>query len=84
MVVFNIVFHIKNVCLYILYERVDDDDVPARVIKNYNDTIETLQDVSRDKLTVGLPRRKEDTDGDGEGDTVVTKFKSGGAGPRTY
>ncbi len=60
----SIIFYLKNICLYILYERIEDNDVPERIIKNYNDTIETLREIAQGKLPLSLPIKEEDTDGD--------------------
>ena len=46
----SVVFYIKNICLYILYERIEDDDVPDRIIKNYDDTIETFERYFKRKI----------------------------------
>ncbi len=67
----SIIFYLKNICLYIIYERIEDDDVPERIIKNYNDTIETLREIAQGKLPLSLPIKEEDTDGDG----IVDKKK---------
>ena len=80
----SVVFYIKNICLYILYERIEDDDVPDRIIKNYDDTIETLRDISKGKLTIGLPLAQIDTDGDGTPDAHRTKFRWGSEPKRKY
>ncbi len=80
----SVVFYIKNICLYILYERIEDDDVPDRIIKNYDDTIETLRDISKGKLTIGLPLAQIDTDGDGIPDTYRTQFRWGSEPKRKY
>jgi len=80
----GVVFYMKNITLYILYERIEDDDVPERIIKNYNDTIETLQEISKGKLTIGLPLPEVDTDGDGTPDGLQTRFRWGGEQRRNY
>lgn len=74
----SVVFYIKNIALYVLYERIEDDDVPARIVKNYDDTIDTLQKIASGKMTIGLPLAEVDTDGDGNPDGYRTKFRSGG------
>lgn len=78
----SVIFHMKNIVIYILYDRIPDDDVPEKVIKNYNDTMETLTEISKGKLRINLPKALIDTDGDGEGDTPITKFRWGGEKPR--
>lgn len=78
----SVIFHMKNIVIYILYDRIPDDDVPAKVIKNYNDTMETLGEISKGKLNINLPKALIDIDGDGEGDVPKTKFRWGGEPPR--
>lgn len=78
----SIIFHMKNITIYILYDRIPDDDVPEKVIKNYNDSMDVLREISKGKVTINLPKKLTDTDGDGEGDTPATKFRWGGEAPR--
>ena len=79
----SIIFYLKNICLYILYERIEDDNVPQRIVKNYNDTIATLQEIGQGKSPISLPAKKEDTDGDGIPEKK-TKFRWGGEPLREY
>ena len=44
-----------NIALYLLYQKISDYDVPAKVIKNYDDTIHDLQKLSMGKIKVNLP-----------------------------
>lgn len=74
----------KRLCLYFLYERIEDDEVPERIVKNYDDTIETLRQIAKGKMSISIPLKMEDTDGDGEGDKSKTKFRWGGDTPRQY
>lgn len=80
----SIIFYLKNICLYILYERIEDDQVPERIIKNYNDTIETLREIAQGKLPLSLPLKEVDTDGDGLPDQKQTRFRWGGEPLRGY
>ncbi len=73
----SIIFYLKNICLDILNERIEDDDVPERIIKHYNDTIETLREIAQGKLPLSLPIKEEDTDGDEIPDQKKTKFRWG-------
>ena len=80
----SLVFYIKNLTLYILYQRIEDDDVPERIIKNYNDTIDTLREIALGKLPIALPLKANDTDADGHPDSFKTRFRWGGESPREY
>lgn len=80
----SVIFHMKNIMIYILYDRVPSDDVPEKVIKNYNDTIETLRQISKGKLFINLPKKEIDSNGDGIGDKPSTLFKWGGETPRRF
>ena len=80
----SIIFYLKNICLYILYERIEDDEVPERIVKNYNDTIETLREIAQGKLPLSLPLKEIDTDGDGIPDQKSTRFRCGGQPLRQY
>jgi hypothetical protein len=44
-----------NIALYLMYQKIEDYDVPNKVIKNYDDTIEELQKLSVGKIKVNLP-----------------------------
>lgn len=52
-------FQILNWCLdialYLIYQRIVDYEVPQKVIKNYDDTLEILEKVANGKLSVNLP-----------------------------
>lgn len=80
----SIIFHAKNIVIYILYQRVPDDQVPERVVKDYNDTMAALIAISKNKTPLSLPVKKVDTDGDGIPDRVKTKFRFGGESARKY
>ena len=43
------------ITLYHLMQRIADNDVPQKVIKNFDDTIKSLEDVSKGKLNINLP-----------------------------
>lgn len=62
----------KHVVLYKLYERIPDDQVPDRIIKNYDDSIRVLEKVASGKMPVDLPRNLT------EEEAAKTKFRSGG------
>lgn len=59
------------IALYIIYDRIEDDLVPERVIKNYDETIATLKEICDAKMEAVLPRRVD------EKNATVTKFRWG-------
>lgn len=80
---YGLVFHLKNICLYIIYQRVEGDEMPEHVLKNYQDSIESLEKISKGKIEFDLPLKQIDTDGDGEVDSDNVKFRYGGETPRS-
>lgn len=63
-----------NIATYNVYQRIDDEEVPQKVIKNFDDTMEDLQKVSSGKYPLSLPPKQlpgEGTGGSG-GEDVVT------------
>lgn len=67
--------------LYYIYERIDDDLVPERIVKNYDDCINEIDEVSAGNQPVKLPLLEEDADGDGEPDTIA-RTRVGSETPR--
>ena len=68
----------KYVVLYKIYDRVPDEFVPERVVKNYDDTIKTLEKIAEGQRGVDLPRRETE-----EGE-ASTKFRWGSQPKRTH
>jgi hypothetical protein len=62
---------------YWLYQRIDDEQVPEKVIKNYNDALTTLEQVSIGKEPLLLPPRNDDDGSTGGGDEGVTTDGTG-------
>jgi phage gp36-like protein len=56
---------------YFIYHDISDDDIPARVIKDYDDVVAELDKIAQGKLSVDMDRVLE-TDG-----TTTTMFKFG-------
>ena len=54
---------IMVITLYYIYERIPDGLVPARVVKNYDDVIRILTNISDGKGVVDLPRLTTDKEG---------------------
>lgn len=60
-----------SLALYYLYERIPDKLTPDRVIKNYDDTLNWLQDIADGKKSVNLPQLTKEDGG------LKTKFRWG-------
>jgi hypothetical protein len=60
-----------SIACYEAYQRIDDEQIPEKVIKNYNDAMADLEKVSQGKKVLNLPPKPvgEDEGGGGEGDT---------------
>lgn len=73
-----------SIVAYLLYERIPDDQVPERIIKDYDDTRRELAEIADGKSHVSLPRRLTDqTDQTGQA-RPKTKFRWGSIAPRTH
>ena len=61
----------KSIGMYLIYQRADDEQVPDKVIKNYDDAMETLEKISNGKISLSLPPKPADpgTGGDSESPT---------------
>jgi phage gp36-like protein len=67
-----------NIATYLIYQRAADNDVPEKVIKNYDDTLKILGEVSNGKRPVNLVRLSESS---GE---PVTMRRIGSLAPRSH
>lgn len=56
----------KSLGIYFIYQRADDEQIPEKVIKNYDDAMEELQKISVGKLALDLPPKPKEPSG-GEG-----------------
>jgi hypothetical protein len=71
---------VKVLVIYIIYERIPDEQVPARVVKNYDDVLKWMEAVeSGEKNIDGLPPL---TTGDGNGGTQPVTRRRWGSVPR--
>ena len=43
-----------NLAVYFFYERIPDEQVPARIVKNYDDTRSDLEKIARGKMHTTL------------------------------
>lgn len=67
-----------SIACYEIYQRIPDESVPEKVIKNYNDTITSLEKCSMGKYPLALPPRAEDTPAvAGAGDEITTTDGNG-------
>lgn len=69
--------------LYYIYERIDDDMIPERVVKNYDDCMTELDEIQKGNMAVKLPPLEVDEDGDGVIDSI-SRLRIGSDTPRDY
>lgn len=68
----------KDVVMYRIYDRIDDELVPDRVIKNYDNTILVLKKISGGAMPIDLPRKTEAED------NTITRFRGGSEPARSH
>ncbi len=74
-----------NIALYLIYQRIEDYDVPAKVVKNWDDTTEDLQKLSVGKFQINLPPAPSADGGNGNNEGTGTGLRRiGSATPRTH
>jgi hypothetical protein len=47
----------KSIGLYFIYQRADDEEIPQKVIKNYDDAMDDLEKISTGKKVLALPAK---------------------------
>ena len=67
------------ISIYLIYARVPDDNVPERVIKDYDDTLKELEQLQQGKLGCTLQRITDTETGE-----VKTRFRMGNDTPRSH
>ncbi|OGX23341.1 MAG: hypothetical protein A3K54_00040 [Omnitrophica WOR_2 bacterium RBG_13_44_8] len=67
-----------SIAIYTLYSRIPDEEVPERIIKDYDDTISELEKISQGKLSCTLTLNTDD-----EGETI-SRIRMGSNDPRTH
>lgn len=67
----SLLMYVKNLATYYVYKRIPDEQVPARVIKDYDDTQKTLREISSGKMSMVLARQTT-TNSQGE---IIQKTK---------
>jgi len=50
----------KNIALYYIYQRADDESIPEKIIKNYDDAMHDLTKISTGKQILNLPPKPAD------------------------
>jgi hypothetical protein len=66
------------ISVYLFYHRVPDEQVPERVVKDYDDTMKELEMIQQGKLGCSLSRL-EDEDGE-----VISRIRMGSSAQRTH
>ncbi len=74
----NLIKWMLNLAIYFIYEKVPDNQVPERVVKNYNDAMSELRKLEAGKTNTTLQKMQDDT-----GDNI-TVFRWGSNKPRTH
>lgn len=67
-----------SIAVYSLYSKVPDEQIPERVIKDYDDAMDDLKLISQGKLSSTLPLNV-----DSEGETV-SRIRMGSNDPRSH
>lgn len=72
----------KVLVIYYIYERVPDEMVPERVVKNYNEVMEMLEKIEDGEAGIpGLTPKTEEVDGESQ---PITRRRWGSLKKRTY
>lgn len=75
----SVVRWVISLIMYYIYERIPDKLVPERVVKNYDDTLFLLMEISDGKKSVDLPTVQDEETG-----RTATKFRWGGISQRSH
>lgn len=74
----SLIMWMRSITLYKLYARIPDEEVPERVIKDYDDTRRDLELIAKGNLGCSLKRI---VDSDGE---KISRFRMSNNTPRTH
>lgn len=61
----------KSIGLYFIYQRADDNQIPEKVIKNYDDALEDLERISVGKKALTLPPKNVANNNSDGGESVT-------------
>ena len=67
-----------SIAVYGLYSKIPDEEIPERVVKDYDDAMEDIRLISQGKLRSTLPLNT-----DSDGNTTV-KIRMGSNDPRSH
>lgn len=70
----NVVRWVTVLCVYYLYERLPDIQVPSRITASYEEVVDVLDQISDGKRSVDLPLKEP----------AYTKFRYGSLPPRSH
>lgn len=65
------------IALYNIYSRADDTQIPDKVVKDFDDTIDDLQKISNGKAKLSLPKYVPETTGTTAGDETASTDGTG-------
>ncbi len=74
----TLVRYALSIAVYSLYSKVPDEEIPERVVKDYDDAMEDLRLISQGKLSTTLPLNT-----DSDGNTTV-RVRMGSNDPRSH
>lgn len=75
----NLLRWMLNLTIYFIYERIPDEQVPDRIVKNYDDTIKEIKDIEQGKRNTSLTKLiREDNE------RKETNFRWGSNPKRTH
>ena len=74
---FYVLIMAVNIALYNIYNRSDDADVPEKIIKNFDDTIDDLQKISVGKASLDLPPKPANSEGTPAGEQTASTTGTG-------
>lgn len=74
---FHLLRHVKNIVLYIIYQRLPANQIPEIITENYSATLEYMTAIRDGDTDMNLPRKTD------ENDKSIIRFKWGSATKRS-